>query len=663
MQTQNQIQNIILLEFPDEVEIFLDHCRQNAIDPSGFLTVALQPAARVLCKEKKLPFIDTIPFFDNHSHIRAVKESERLTRLISKKLEFKSPKDEKWKYPLKNSLIDTFIYYSRFYINNYLRLIEILRGIKENYPQSTVYAIKKVPTQEPDCKGRWGTEPFLSKNDRFTASLTEMFCFRNDMNYKEITGNGTKPVKKPSWLKKISVSLVKGTARFFMRRRLRILSSKDVVLFAAPSYNLNRLGDDILWRRPDTVCAYVTQQKFSIPGYIKLWFKPIRGTKVFIHLDVLDRGPRRKERVILENLKASYREFMLDAKNEFEYEKCPLVDEFNKKVENDLLEYLYYLVRVSRGQYSVLMNLKPAIVVSPVAIGPFQSWGELCRQIQVPAIVIPQKGLLAPQNSYARIEEYYIGRAQVTDDFQYAASQSQLVTQYLNWAGYRGEILETANLIFSKIDIGKRIENLHKLYQEVSDEKKVIVYAPSMKSRKSCRFYVLESLDELLADISDVMAAVAQLPDTHLIIRIHPGEPITKKEIEALLQLPYNTSISDKGTFEDVLTVADLVISFSSTIIQESLLNGVPVILYDRWNRYNHLEAPHIDKETPDTLSASYYITESRFLGSSLRWILDNNESGNRSYSLFKDYVLPSRFAENFFNLVKQSFENNKKKN
>ena len=32
-------------------------------------------------------------------------------------------------------------------------------------------------------------------------------------------------------------------------------------------------------------------------------------------------------------------------------------------------------------------------------------------------------------------------------------------------------------------------------------------------------------------------------------------------------------------------------ISFSSTIIEDSLYSGVPVILFDRWNRYQHCNA------------------------------------------------------------------------
>ncbi|MGE5340265.1 MAG: hypothetical protein ACM3SY_02180 [Candidatus Omnitrophota bacterium] len=647
-ETESINQKLVLIEFPDEVETFLDYCQKNALDPASFLLIALQPSVTVSCKEKNLSSIDTLSFFTNESHVRAVRESHRMTRVIKEKLEF--PGD----LSLKNTLLDTFIYYSRFYINNYLRILEIMIGIKQRYPSAVVYAVRKHREPDPDPWMRWGQEPFLSKRDRLVAPMVEVFCKHHGMAYVEIPAEASKPASKPSKLKNIFKTFMKPIARVLVTRKLRKLSETGVALFAAPSYNLTRVCHDIRWRFPHVMGAFITQQNLTFLGYIKVCFKRMKKTSASIPLSLFDPGPKRKTRATLDRLKESYQHFMSQWGNTFVYENCPFIETWNRNVTNDLLMYLYYLCRLARGQQTILENLKPGIVISPVATAFFQSWGELARKSAIPAIVIPQKGLLVPRNEYAKIEEYHIGRAQVTDDFDHAAAQSPLTAGYMKWAGYKGKIMETANLIFSRVDITTREKKRITLFPHIPFEKKIIVYAPSMKSRKSCRFYVLETLDELLASLRDVMHAVAKIPDTHLVVRIHPGEPITPKEIETLLDLPPNVTISNKGTFEDTLSAADLVVSFSSTIIQESLLNGIPVALYDKWKRYNHLDAPHVHDITPDTISAAYYIDDPQYLHSAMRWIIDQHENGNHLGTVFKDYVFPSRYTELFYDYIKE---------
>ncbi len=641
--------SLILFEFPGEVEEFLQYCNQNQLEPDSFLPVALFPKARVLCVEKNLHCIDTLEFFNNQSHTRAACESHRIMERVKEHLAFSDS------LPLKNTLMDTFIYYARFYINNYLKIFEILKGIRQVYPDAVFYTVEK--PREILSQNNIG-EPFLTSNDLFLSSIVEKFCLQNGLKFQLIPRT-TPPntPKLPTKTQRPSIPgdhILKKTARKLLFQKLKSISRNPVVFLAAPSYNLDRVGKTIETRFPQVRVAAASTRRFSSAGYIKWclrqlvsFFPPLKDKSPLtsIPLDFFE-TPVKDNDSYWEDLKQSFRQFLESFGGEMVYEGCSYREEFTGKVEADLLKYLAYLCRMVHHQESILQFMKPRILLSPVSMELFQSWAEVCRRFHIPSIVIPQKGLVAPSNEYARIEEHYIGMAQVTDDFDYTAAQSPLVAQYLQWSGYKGKVLETGNLALSKIKCGAREEKI-----------KTLVYAPSMKSRKSCRFYVLESLDELMASIRDVAAACAQLPDTRLIIRLHPGEPITRKEIESLLELPPNVSISDKGTFEEVLSTAHLVISYSSTSIQEALLNGVPVVLYDRWKRYNHLDVPRVENRHPGKLAAAYYIDEPSNLSSSLRWILDNHEHLAKPYELFKEYVYPARCAESFFQVVKKCCE------
>ena len=53
---------------------------------------------------------------------------------------------------------------------------------------------------------------------------------------------------------------------------------------------------------------------------------------------------------------------------------------------------------------------------------------------------------------------------------------------------------------------------------------------------------------------------------------------------EIFPSLEFNCEKIDK-----VLRKVDITLSFSSTVIEESLYSNVPVILFDRWKRYQHV--------------------------------------------------------------------------
>ncbi|UCH92871.1 MAG: hypothetical protein JSV88_21600 [Candidatus Aminicenantes bacterium] len=651
----NKNNKLVLIEFLDELKGFLAYIDENKGNLSEFLIVSLQPEVAAYGKRNNINIIDTLAFFNNHSHENVLKKSSELTGLFANKLSFKLES------PVKNTFMNTFIYHSRFYINNFTWIIEVMKGIQAVYDNSEIYTFKRQKGLE---MGQAGGEPFLLKKDRFIPTIVEKYCTKNRLPFKAITGpqESSAPVKQPkSSLFKIILKKITGK---FLTTKLEKLSAGNVIFITAPSYNLDRLCREIKQQIPGVICAAATPLEPSTLGYLKLCAKEMLGFPqknadngiILIPIAVFDTAVEdgNEEPPGLKKLKQSYREFIDIYGKAFEYRGCSFLGELNQKVEGDLLVHLYHLHCLAGVQQTILENLDPNLLVSPLSVGLYHSWAEVCGMLNIPALVIPQKGLVAPQNKFARIEEHYIGKVQVTDDFNYAAAQSPLVNAYLKWSGYNGTVIETGNLIFSKIEPHKKKKKAGQFLKTIGSGRKIIVYAPSMKSRKGRRFFVLETLDELIASISDLIDVISQLEHIHLVIRIHPGEPITKQEIEALIFLPPNVSISHQGTFEDVLSITDMVISFSSTSIQEALLNGVPVVLYDRWNRYNHLNAIVFKGTAAEKISAAYYVNDKDALSPCIQWVLEKQEKNEINDESFREYIFPVEKYGNFLDFVKR---------
>jgi hypothetical protein len=150
------------------------------------------------------------------------------------------------------------------------------------------------------------------------------------------------------------------------------------------------------------------------------------------------------------------------------------------------------------------------------------------------------------------------------------------------------------------------------------------------------------------------------MEDVHLIFRIHPGDAITKKEIYSLLTVPANVSVSDSGAFEEVLAMAFLLISFSSTAAQEALINHIPILLYDKWRRYNHLDAQEIKNGIPTQVSAVYYIAQKEHLSAGIKWILEEHTTKKVPLDIFKEYAFLDGDvkSDQFINFVEKCIKN-----
>ncbi|MCP5106141.1 MAG: hypothetical protein GY950_22335, partial [bacterium] len=108
------MKKIFIAERADEPVGFWDQCNRNNIDISEFSIIALEPSVKTACKEKGISYIDTLPFFNTESHKRVLTKSHQLTTLVLEELSFDV------KTSVNRVLVDSFIFYSRFYINNFL---------------------------------------------------------------------------------------------------------------------------------------------------------------------------------------------------------------------------------------------------------------------------------------------------------------------------------------------------------------------------------------------------------------------------------------------------------------------------------------------------------------------------------------------------------------
>ena len=98
-----------------------------------------------------------------------------------------------------------------------------------------------------------------------------------------------------------------------------------------------------------------------------------------------------------------------------------------------------------------------------------------------------------------------------------------------------------------------------------------------------------------------------------------------------------------KKKIDNALKYAFVTISFSSSVIEDSLYSNVPVILLDRWKRYKHCSA---EENVRKKNSAIYYVNNENDL---IECINTVRNSENIS---FEDYIIPGDVKTNIKNLA-----------
>ena len=147
-----------------------------------------------------------------------------------------------------------------------------------------------------------------------------------------------------------------------------------------------------------------------------------------------------------------------------------------------------------------------------------------------------------------------------------------------------------------------------------------------------------EFLDNL-----DLLNKLAQRYHLDFLIKPHPSEDRCIDDLEKV----FTNLKFTKKRISRVLKNVFVTISFSSTVIEDSLCSNVPVILLDRWKRYKHCKS---EENVKKKNSAVYYVNNENDLVECLNTIKNSQDIS------FNDYIFPGSVKNNISNLINKFF-------
>jgi hypothetical protein len=326
------------------------------------------------------------------------------------------------------------------------------------------------------------------------------------------------------------------------------------------------------------------------------------------------------------------------------------------KIEKGLRREIVVLQHATKVLNEVLRKIKPDLLMSMYSVGIYYMMGELSRIQGFASLSISHGTHVPANNEFEKIENYRLATSVILNTYGSVAVQTPWAQRFLDYYKDERPRIFSGPLLYSET----RKDTREKKRREIlgaCGKGKIVVYATTQKGRHGMRFHIAETLDEYISALADIAVAVNSLENAYFVIRPHPACDISREEFRQLLPASQKTLIMDTGAFSEVLSAADLLISYSSTCLEEALQNEIPVVLFDKWRRYNHFNVPETRSAESTDRQAVYYITSPEVMAGGMGKILSRFDKDALTESDLAYHRYPKGFKSNFFAFVDRSLK------
>lgn len=557
------MKKLVFLEFIDEYEAF---CRQEK-GLENISIIALEPKLQAHLKKLGVAYQNSLPYFNNDSHRSMIRSAQPAVERLNETFQSTDPSG------LSSVYLTDLQFYVRFYLFHLMSLVEIVDNSVRQAGTVELFAAVTEP--------RAGS-PMITPADRYLGVLVEAYAANHSLKFTNLAvrqeAAASKGETKASRLNWLMLGLLKAYCSLFR---------KKLILIPGNGYGFAGLKEKLFKQVPGVAFLSPCPEKFSRSPlkYLTLFIYGIFNKHFWFDFNggASDGGLKDKLTAVFRGTKV------------FDYKGVALGPIIETKVSGAIVPYFSELSGQLSALKSAVEDLGIKLIISPFSRGFWYGAGELSRKVGIKALFVSHGAHPVPIDEIHEMELIQLCRGFMLSEFTDVALATPIQEEHLHY--FRNKYpwvkvneIKTGPLIFA--NLFNKEKKTAKLNLGLLPEEVIVTHAVTSKQRGAERFYLLETLDEFVSSLSDLIKAIDLLPGVRLIIRVHPGFALSDEEFKVLLPPSEKYIINRQGPFADVLAATDILVSYSSTALDEALLNERPVILFDKWARYNHFKLP-----------------------------------------------------------------------
>ena len=603
---------LFFFEFPDEVDAYLSRHPGSRDVLAQSIVVALNPSTRAHLERLGCEAEDTLAYLTPASRDRGWQLSADLTRWTREHFEFDG------NVGIHSVYGENLVWYSRWLVKYLIWCVELLESAVSRHNPGVVTVCVR--------EGQGVSGPFVGSGDGYFGAMAMKFAAARGLDLRPFPAPAGISLRSRAgrWVRRVITSVAANPLVGHVHRwQLGRLKGRSPVLFTSPNYRLNVLAGRLKreqGRVPVLLTDWGSKRTLGWP----IVSPAIRPFDSEVRVSLLEplAGEDRRRRRRLEGALEAFAQEVDRSPDVFSHLGMSFADIVARKVRGSIGPVILGLHRREAALRMVLSSLSPSLVMANGSRADDVITGELCREAGVPAMMITHGSHPPPSNEAERHELGEHGWRLINAPYTFTALQSPVAEEFRKVFPTDSVAVRTGPLIWATSGDKHRSAALRDRMLGDAGSSRVIVHAGTAKAARGMRFQVYETPDEYVQGIRDLVEAAEPLPGVRVIVKFRPSPELSVDDLKTLVDLTEKSMVSVEEPLIDVLGFADLLVSFSSTVIEEALQNRVPVLLYGGGGRYQHVKVCPIAAGDEPGPAAVYHVKEGEDLQYALGYIL-----------------------------------------
>jgi len=612
--------SVVFIESKNDIHLFEKHINQDTI------VISMQPSVSVELEQRDIPYQNTLSFFGQECHRYTLVQSTKIVEGVRPFLK-KMRAGE-----VQHAFEKTWIFYFRFYLHYWLAMLCIIDKAVQAYQPDNFIIL------EPDNVDELVIETI--DNDLLSI-IVKYYGNAHKINIQYVN---KKAYKLSGKVNDVLKGWLGRTIFEFQLFLFPVINrSRNSLFVPEDTYNMPNLLNMVSKYIDRSLPVYLSVRRSSL----KTRIQEMLSGESFSFL-YLPQGASSGEKLIFQdriNVCTSHiKKWLSGHSNESTIYGVQLQVPLLLFIENNLKQKMLDLYGRINSLQRVMNVVNPKQVFSQHSIGVSYALGEICSYKNIPALLTSHGSHVPHAGDVSELEWSIHAHTIFNSKYPLVAFQTPWAKKFFK---QQREVvsqgIDTGPLLFARKNFNddKRIEFRQKLFTRHKD-KKIILHAGTPKGWSSFRPWVYETVDEYIRNINDVIKAVESVADLYLAVRFRPQEGLSLEGFQHSLVISECYDIYADGSFEEHLLASDLLLSYSSTTIEESLQNHIPVLQYDPDGKYEHISGQVLSGRETNNVSTVYSVLSRKDLLPALSWWSENFSEDNQENVSWQEHILDS---------------------
>ena len=598
-------ESLIFIENVNEIDLIEQYISKDVV------VIAMLPAVGIELSQRGIVFENTKSLFGSDGHKETLEYSKSIVeglRPFFKKIQMNG---------VQHAFEKTWIIYFRVHLNYLLASLFIINtAVKFHNPSKLIIIRNKY------------------NNYNSLSELVEKYGLSKgiDIQYshKSIANEPVNSISNESFFKKDKLK-IQWVFNLIFEFQLRVLplimNNRHASLINSDASNMPRFVERVGRHFSNYFPVYLSVKKSSLKTRIVELFKG----QSFFFLSIPKYVPYHLVVIFLDKYDScseDIRSWLFSSNKNAMVYGVDLSNPIMTCVENELKKRMTGLYGEIISLNRILDTVKPKSVFAQNNVGISYALGEACLKENIPGLLITH-GSHVPQTDNLPSYEWNIHAHTIFNGmYPFVAIQTPWAKKFLNNQDeVISKTIDTGPLLFKKPsnNIISKLEMRSRLFGKGYAQKQIILHASSPRGWKSYKPWIYETIDEYVYNINTAIKVIEKIPNLYFCIRFLPRLGLSLKEFEISLVQSSCYGIYCEGSFDEFLMSSDLLMSYSSTTIEEALQIHIPVLQYDPDGKYEHIKGKVLSSNGINSLSTVYSVMTENDLKPSLLWWKENH--------------------------------------